>query len=325
MSKPRGVDAKLIRLRALRDEALTPLLVDELRSYLDDKSGLVVAQASEIAGSRTCESLLPILAGAFDRFMIDPEVTDKGCRAKIAIVEALNKLEYDKPDIFLRGMNHVQDRIFGTDNDMAGQLRGSCAFGLVRINHRNVVLLLSDMLLDRDVKARTAAVQALGELGSPSALPLLRYKARTGDRDNGVTAECLSAIIRIEPSESLPFVAEFLHSSSEALQEGAALAIAESRSPEALPLLTDFWPRARISGIRDAVLLAISMVRMPAAIDFVVALIVNEDENVAMAALDSLAIHRHNSALVKRIEAEVNKSQLATLHAKFTKKFGVHD
>ena len=321
MTKLRGVEAKLLRLRALRDETMSAQLMDELSTFLEDKSSLVVAFAAEIAGNRACEGLTLDVAGAFERFMIDPEDTDKGCRAKIAIVEALNKHEYEKPDVFLRGIRHVQEPIFGTRNDMAGQLRGSCAFALVRINYRNVVLLLADMLLDEDIKARTAAVQALGETGSPAALPLLRYKARIGDQDIGVTAECLSAIIRIEPTESLPFVAEFLKSDSETLQEGAALALAESRSPEAFEILKQFWPRARHGDVREAALLALSMLRTPAAIDFVVALIADDYSDVAMAALAALAIHRHNTSLVKRIEAEVSKSEHALLRAQFARKF----
>src|SRR5262249_27208723 len=159
MAKVRGVDAKLLRLRELRDEAMTPQAMDELSTFVADKSSLVVALAAEIAGNRACETLAPAFAGNFERFLVDAEKTDKGCRAKIAIVEALNKLEYDKPDVFLRGIQHFQEPIFGTKNDMAGQLRGSCAFALVRMNHRNVLWLLADLLLDKDIKARTAAVQ----------------------------------------------------------------------------------------------------------------------------------------------------------------------
>src|SRR5262245_11174561 len=103
MAKVRGVDAKLLRLRELRDEAITPQSMDELSTFVADKSSLVVAYAAEIAGNRTCEPLAAELARNFERFLVDPEKTDKGCRAKIAIVEALNKLECNKPDVFLRG------------------------------------------------------------------------------------------------------------------------------------------------------------------------------------------------------------------------------
>lgn len=321
MARLRGADVKLAHLRSLRDEAITPSLIKDLRGMLGDKSNLVVAGIAEIAGTRGLTDLTLDLVAAFDRLMTDPETTDRGCRAVTAIVEALNKLEYDKPNVFLRGIQHVQEPIFATRNDMAGQLRGSCAFGLVRINHRNVVQLLADLLGDSDIKARTAAVQALGETSSPTAMPLLRFKARLGDEDPTVTAECLSAMIHIEPIESLSFVAEFLQSEDESVQEGAALALAETRSPEALAILQGAWPLAKESRLRDAVLLSISMLRLPAAIDFVVQVIADKNQDVAVAALSALAIHRHNPALLKRIGEVVKSCENPKLMAKFQRKF----
>ena len=50
---------------------------------------LVVADAAQIVGERALSELAPELIAAFDVFMDEPEETDKRCRAKIAIVEAL--------------------------------------------------------------------------------------------------------------------------------------------------------------------------------------------------------------------------------------------
>ena len=189
MIKLRGADAKLARLRQLRTEAHSAQTNEELRSFLGDKSNLVVAFAAEIVGARVLADLSSDLVMAFQRFMIAPEKLDKGCRALTAIVGTLNKIEYGKADVFLRGVVHRQEPIFGTTNDMAGQLRGSSAFGLVRVNYRDAVLVLAFLLLDRDIKARTAAVQALGETRMATAFPLLRFKTRVGDKDPEVTAE----------------------------------------------------------------------------------------------------------------------------------------
>jgi HEAT repeat protein len=79
------------------------------------------------------------------------------------------------------------------------------------MNYRYAVLLLADLLTDRTKTARVAAAQALGESRAPAAIPLLRFKARTGDREPEVTAECLSALM-----ESVPFVKEFLASEASA-------------------------------------------------------------------------------------------------------------
>ena len=62
----------------------------------------MVAEAAQIVGERILPDLAPALVAAFDRFMADPEENDKLCRAKTAIVEALNKIECENEEVFLR-------------------------------------------------------------------------------------------------------------------------------------------------------------------------------------------------------------------------------
>ncbi len=320
MAKSRGVDAKLIRLRALSREAPAPEHLAELRKALGDPSNLVVADAAEIVGSRALPELAPDLVAAFDRFLIDPAETDKLCRAKIAIVEALNKVEYDKEDVFLRGIRHVQmEPRWKKEEDSAAPLRGSAAFGLVRIDYPDVVLLLTDLLADPERIARMAAAEALGESRSPAAIPLLRFKARTGDAEPEVTAECLAALMVAGPKESLSFVAPFLHSPDEAIQQGAAFALAESRRPDALAVLLEHWPHAR-RGSQEALALAISTTRLPAALDFLLGALAGRDREAALAALSALAIHRHNESLKERIAAAV-AGKGGALRERYEKKF----
>src|SRR5437762_1046581 len=100
MAKARGVDAKLARLRALGGEPVTPALVRELRDALSDTSNLVVGAAAEIIGGRMLADLTPDLVAGFHRFLVDPVETDKLCRAKLAITEALHKIEFDAEEVF---------------------------------------------------------------------------------------------------------------------------------------------------------------------------------------------------------------------------------
>src|SRR5438445_186017 len=122
MAKARGIDAKLSRLRTLRDEPASPALVAELRGAFADSSTLVAMEVAQIVGARLLADLTPDLAAAFDRFMI-PEVSDKQCRAKTAIVETLSKLDYQEEDLFLRGIHHVQmEGVWGGSRDSAAHL-----------------------------------------------------------------------------------------------------------------------------------------------------------------------------------------------------------
>ena len=137
-----------------------PSTSSNCNKQLGDRSNLIVADAAEIVGERTLADLAPHLVAAFDRFMVDPEETDKLCRAKIAIVEALNKIEFDEEAVFLKGIRHVQmEPRWGGEEDSAGPLRASAAFGLVRINYHDVVLLLTDLLTDGDKIARSNAAR----------------------------------------------------------------------------------------------------------------------------------------------------------------------
>jgi hypothetical protein len=88
--KPRGSDAKLARLHALRNQLASAETTQELRRYLADASSLIVAEAARILKDQTASALAGDLVAAFDRLMIEPEESDKQCRAKIEIVAAAN-------------------------------------------------------------------------------------------------------------------------------------------------------------------------------------------------------------------------------------------
>ncbi|HYV36658.1 MAG TPA: hypothetical protein VE988_13195 [Gemmataceae bacterium] len=323
MAKSRGVDAKLIRLQELRQEAAGPHHLAELRKALADNSSLVVAAAAEIVSVCILPDLTSDLVAAFDRFMVESETTDKNCRAKIAIVDALNTIEHDKEDVFLRALRHVQKEYrWPKMEDTAAALRGDGAFGLVRINYPGVVLLLVDLLTDSEMVARVAAVKALGETRALAAIPLLRYKARVGDAESAVTAECLSALMTAAPNDSIPFVTSFLDWPDEAIQEGAAFALAESRRPDALEVLKAQWPKARHAATGEVILLAIAMTRLPAALDFLLEILAADNQAAALAALSALAIHRHNEAVKERIRAVIATRKDSELQKRFDKKFG---
>src|SRR5581483_11775122 len=133
MAKARSVESKLAKVRSLRDGPSSPQRVDDLRTALGDASNLVAAEAAAIAGELHITELTADLVAAFDRFLDDPVKTDKLCRAKIAIAEALNQMEYADEDFFWRGARYEQfEPIWGGSQDAAAPLRVACAFGLVR-------------------------------------------------------------------------------------------------------------------------------------------------------------------------------------------------
>jgi len=296
-------------------------MVEELRKGLADPSNLVVASAATMIGDRAIRELAADLVAAFERLLIEPEKSDKQCRGKIAVVEALNKLEYAQPEIFLRGIAHFQEHGWDEekDQDAAGPLRAHAAFGLARINHPDLLLYLTDLLLDSDKRARAGAARALGGSGSLAAIPLLRFKARLGDKEPEIMGECFSALLELGPTQALPFVAGFLHSFSAGVQEAAIFALAESRHPDAFPILKNAQPQTP-PAIQETILLAIAMLRLPPALDFLIDLIARKDPH-SRSALSALAIHRHQGKIKERVAAAVAANGDPAVGQWFQKKF----
>jgi HEAT repeat protein len=316
--KPRGSDAKLALLQALRNQPASAETTLALRRYLADASSFVVAEAARIVRDQAVHELAGDLVAAFDRFMVEPEESDKQCRAKIEIVDALNRLEYDEPDVFLRGLVHRQNARFGEPGDAAGALRAFCALGLARIAHPGVVLLLTELLLDSDNTARAGAARALGATGS-LAVPLLRYKVLAGDSLADVIGECFASLLSLSFEESLPFVARYLRAQRTTLQESAVFALAETRRPEAYDVLREYWPTAP-ADLRESMLIALAMFRLPAVNDFLIGLIAGKDAN-ARGALSALAIHRDNPKIRASIAAAVEANGTQSVREWFRKKF----
>ncbi|MBY0522183.1 MAG: hypothetical protein K2R98_02225 [Gemmataceae bacterium] len=321
MAKARSLEAKLARLRAIRNEPLSPPLLEELRSALRDASNIAVAEAAEIAGEAHGADLLPVLVEAFERFLDEPEKKDKMCRAKIAIAEALNKLEFTGEDFYLRGVRYVQmEPAWGGARDTAVPVRVASAFGLVRSRYRYVLPLLIDMLADEDKAARVGAVQALTSTGTEAAGLLLRLKARVGDKEPEVTAECLGGVLELMPGDGMSFVAEFLTESEVAIQEGALLALGSSRQPAAFDILKTF-AEEHSGELQEVAHTAIALLRLPAAMDYLLTLVSDEPPPAAATALAALAVHRYDARIRERTAAAVAKNGDAKLRAAFEKRF----
>ncbi|HLW65668.1 MAG TPA: HEAT repeat domain-containing protein [Gemmataceae bacterium] len=321
MAKARKIDDKLARIKNLGRDPLTKEQLAELLAALEDKSNLVVAAAAEVIGERNLVAFAKELIAAYDRFLIEPAETDKLCRAKLAIIDALNKIGYDQPDIFLRAIRYMQiEPRWGGGEDTAAGLRSSAAFGLVRLGHADLLYLLADLLADPEKIARKAAAQALGAIGAQAATPLLRYKARIGDEEPDVIAECFAALLSASPKVSVSFIAEFLTDANEPVAEAAALALGESRRADAFECLQTQL-RKTLGPSRETILLAISITRLPAAIDFLLEILAGDNQAAALAALNALAIHRHNETVNQRVAAIVTKKQVPSLLERFGKKF----
>jgi hypothetical protein len=104
-----------------------------------------------------------------------------------------------------------------------------------------------------------------------------------------------------------------------ALQGEAIFALAETRRPEAFAVLTDYWPGAS-PDVRESLLIALAMFRLPAANDFLIDLIAGKDPS-GRSALSAMAIHRHNPKITASIAAAVEANGTESVREAFRKKF----
>lgn len=323
MAPRASLDDKLAALRDLRGRDLTPGQKAELRKLLGDRSNLVVAAAAALAGENALVELSKDLEAAFDRFLVNPLKDDKLCRAKIAIVQALDRMEHEDTGVFLKAARWVQfEPVWGGTEDSAPPLRAAAIVALARAEGTGSFPLLVDALADPAREVRIAAASALGAVGTEAAGLVLRLKVRLGDADPDVLSECLGGLLAVDPGENLALVAGFLDPMAPARCEAAALALGRSRLPEALDPLRECWPRCHSPELRQQILLAIAILRRPGAIDCLMELVASEEEPTAVAALSALRIFKGAPRLHERVGELVWGRKSQKLRACFERDFG---
>jgi hypothetical protein len=238
----------------------------ELRPYLGDRSGIVAAAAARLAGEHGLAELQPELEAAFSRFSRDPVKTDPGCRAKLAIAEALRRLEAHAFDVFLHGVVLKQpEPVYGRPLDTAAPLRVCCASALLEARHSLALLHAAPLLADPEPTARAGIAAVLGGIGGETCEALLRLKVLAGDTEPGVTGACLQGLLSASVDRELSFVVEAMRSSDEDVVRLGLLGLGESRDPRALPALFEYATTAVDGDVRATALLALALSRLPEA------------------------------------------------------------
>ncbi|MFW6256422.1 MAG: HEAT repeat domain-containing protein [Candidatus Sumerlaeota bacterium] len=304
MPPRKSLQENLDALNSLAADGNRAETVNQLKKALSGANNILIARAAEISGRQMLTELAPDLGECFMRLIPKPPASDKQCLAKYAIVEALQALEFDDPDVFLAGLHHVQmEPVYGGQADTAADLRGECALALGRMGYSDVFFEVSPLLMDPEPQPRKMAARVFGAIHSETGELLLRMKVMAGDRDLSVMAECLAALMQNNPERSLDFVAAFLDRENEELAESAALALGESRYPEALKRLIDAYEDSAEPRKKMMLLLPIGLNRSDQAFDFLLDILNNDHEEKAIAALRSLRFFVSLESRRQQIEA----------------------
>ncbi len=309
MAKRPTLEEKLVALNNLRREPDTGLACAELIKALKSKTSLLVARAAAIAGELELEQATEALNDAFERFMVDPTRTDKGCRAKTAIAEALYRAGCRRDEVFARGIHHAQfEPVYGGKVDTAATLRGTCAMGLVQADHPQVMNLLARLLADPEGPARAMAARAIGTTGAVAAgVPLLRFKVLCGDDDQQVLCECFGSLLALNPTESMPFVCGYLRDTNPFVCEAALLALGESRLDSAFDAIVSWWSDRSDPDLRRATYLAIAMLRKERAITHLLSVVATEPRDDAEDAIAALKMHDYDESIARRLAETVRQ------------------
>lgn len=327
MNKKRiSTEEKLNRLRKLAKGSLSDDDKQEIRKFLASANNIVVAKTAQVVAERRITELIPQLVAAFDRFMKNPLKTDKGCLAKTAIVEALDKLEYQESDVFLRGIRHVQmEPVYGGHKDTAANLRARCALAFARIDYKEVFFELSTLLADPEIQPRIAAVRSFTCLVCETSELLLRLKILTGDEEPQVLSECFAGLMSIAPKRSLDFVAGFLNSSDLFIAEGAALALGESREAQAFEILRNSWEDSLNHEFKERLLLPIALTRSDEAFDFLIDVVRCEYRDYASAAVRALKAYADDNNRCRKIHQAVVSRNDVKVSEVYTREFDGED
>lgn len=322
MSKSDPVEKALNALGELRHAHSPETVTKELQAFLTNKSNLVMAKAAKIAGELHATELIPELVAAFERFMKDPQKLDKRCAAVTEIVGALYEMDYSEPEVYLRGLHHVQmEASFGPPVDAAASLRGMCAQGLLRTRHHDALTEVLQLLVDREPPARLGAARALALNGGEAGVLLLRLKVLTGDAEPEVLGQCFSGLLAAAPEQSLAFVAKYADDEDVTTAEAAIWALGESRLPRAVEILKEKWERTMDRDVRKVLLAALAASRLQEGQDFLCSLLRTASSRIAGDVLAALAPYAASESVRQAVAAAVQERGEASATAAFKERF----
>ena len=303
MPGKRAFKEQLAALDALRG-APENARKEPLRKALAHRNNFISAKAADLVREFQLTDLTPDLLKAFDRFFENPEKDDPQCWAKNAISRALTAFELQQPEVFLRGMRHIQlEAVWGGRSDTAGTLRATCALALVQcrtLTNTDLLAYLADLFADKDKGVRAEVARAVEQVDSASASLLLRLRAILGNDEPEVLGACYSGVLRLEGVSAIPWVSRFLATADDTAGE-AALAIAGTHAPAGFEVLTESLKTASDPWFRSVLLSAIALTRQDAALEFLLSLVATESLD-AEAAIEAILRSLPSTVAIERLE-----------------------
>lgn len=299
-AKRASVDDELARLKASPEPAV-------IAAALSSKHARVVAAAAGLVKARTLEGHAAALQAAYQRFLEDPVKRDPGCRAKLAVLEALDFTESMDEQPFVAAASLVQlEPAWGAPVDTAAPCRARAVLALARMGHPDAVLIAGTLLADAEVPVRNAAADALSNSGVRHAAGVLLHKLGVGDEDPLVLLACMAGVLLLAPELALARFVPWLSGSDSQRRELAAVCLGQSTLPAAAQALIAALEGCVLSKERAVLLRALGLHRSDAALDALVTVVEGDNETDAAAAVRALAPRRFEASVRARVRQAVS-------------------
>jgi hypothetical protein len=226
---------------------------------------VLIAASARIVQQRRWTELRSALVTAFGVLCEEGARRDPGCGGKTACLTTLDHLDHLGLEVFLRAARTVQlEKAWGPPVDTAAPVRARAALALARFSGPEASVMLGALLADSTEAVRRAAIEAC--VGRPDAAGMLAVRWALMDPEALVAQlECGVALVHAGGDLGLELVSAGLSHPDETLREVAALALAESRSPEALQRLGRALEDAVLPQARSLLIRAMVAHRSPAA------------------------------------------------------------
>lgn len=284
-----------------------------LADALSSGSPYAQAKAAELICEHRREGHGTALLKAYTQAFKDPVKRDPGCRLKRAAAEALDFLDHDDPQTFLRGVAHVQrEGGLGEPEDTAGPLRARCGMALVRMRYGRVLEHLADLLCDDQSIVRIAGARAVAFHGDERGIALLRMRLHFREADPDVLHETLKAYLELDTEQGL-LAAERLMDGKPHELEGALLALGESSEPRAFELLHQHLERATLETDMHLASLAMGAQRSPEARQILLERVAEGSQVQATCALRGLALQAWHPEVKDAVHEAVRTNEEASL------------
>lgn len=272
-----------------------------LRKALRDRVAYVAALAAEGLAQQAEEDDTRDLTERFLWLSKEGRQRDPGCHIRGHLAIALGRIgSWFGADALRIGIRTIQvEPVGGVPFDTAAHLRANCALALATMHApdclRDITLLLFDLSgyaqggsnAHLKVEPRKAAARAMAILGDPNALvPLTLRLYYPATEQPEVLQECMQALVALQDDRALEILSPYLRHQDRPLAAFAALMIAQTQQPGAIPLLIEAIPMFTGDPLR-AVVLALTTHR--------------SDE--ARIALRSLSAHPRETVRLALIEA----------------------